>query len=329
MIGICLIFSGKSFSQLNLELAVQQVGYLLNDAVLYSNKFIAPAANAIVYQTSTSWLETPQKKRLFEVNLSLHANVFFVPTKSSSFQINNSDFSFLQIENASSVIVPNGLGDSSVSYLVGNIANNPIRIETPKGINQQTMNYPYLQGTIGLWNGFELIGKYSSRVKLRKGDFQVYGLGLKHNFSQYIPKLEQKNIHLAVLTAISKEDLNFDFLAAKTPFGTLGIDRLSGKVTTFQFQLSASKEWKNFELMASSITNISNFKYFLSGTPGEIEEILPVQDILNTKLKEIYAQKMLTIAEIAGRYRFNKFFVQTSFGFGKFVNSNIAIQYAF
>ena len=332
-IGICLIFSGKSFSQSPQILS--QISLFLNDATLYSDKYITPATDAAVYQSSAGWMSSPKKKKLFTMTLGVYGNAFLVPKTDRSFEIKNSDFSFFTIQNSNSqpvstAIVPSALGGNAQYYLVGQLDNNnQIKMETPKGVNQESIIYPYIQGSISLWKGFEIVGKYSAKVKLKRGNYQVYGFGLKHNFSQYISSLTKHKINLAALVAFSKEDISFDFLDTYTTYGNLGINRITGKVETYQFQISASKEWKKFELMFSSITNRSNFKYFLTGEKGQIEEIIPVQYILNEKLKDIYKSKFNSIGEISGRYQFNKFYVQSSVAFGKFVNTNLSVQYEF
>lgn len=327
MIGICLIFSGKSFCQSTQT--IEQIGRFLDDATLYSEKYITPATDGAVYQASAGWMSSPKKRKLYDVTLGLNGNIFFVPKDDRSFQIKNSDFSFFTIENQTSVTVPTALGNDTQYYLVGQIDNNEVRFQTPKGVNQETVVYPYLQGSVSLWRGFEVIGKYSTKVKLKRGDYQVYGFGLKHNFSQYFKTLKNKSINLAALLAFSKENISFDFLDTYTTYGNLGINRITGKVDTWQFQVSGSKEWKKFELMLSAISNRSDFKYLLTGERGQIEDVIPVQYILNEKLRDIYKIKYNYIAEISGRYQISKFFVQSTLAFGKFVNTNLSIQYEF
>lgn len=330
--GICLIFSGKSFSQS--AQTFEQIDKFLNDATLYSEKYIIPATDAAVYQASSSWMSSPKKRKLYDVTLGLYNNLFVVPKGDRSFQINNSDFTFFNIQNAngesiSSATVPTALGSDTHYYLVGTIDSNQIRIAAPNGVNQQTVYYPYLQGSLSLWKGFEVVGKYSTKVKLKKGNYQVYGFGLKHNFSQYFKSLEKHKINLATLLAFSKEEISFDFLDTYTSYGNLGINRITGKVATWQLQMSASKEWKKFELMTSLISNRSDFKYLLTGERGQIEDAIPVQYILNEKLKEIYKTKFNYIGEISGRYQFSKIYIQSSIAFGKFVNTNFSVQYEF
>ena len=71
-----LFFNLKSNAQSPSEL--EQVGYLLNDALFYSEQYIIPATDAAVYLSSSSWVNSPKKKELWDVTLALHGNMFFV-----------------------------------------------------------------------------------------------------------------------------------------------------------------------------------------------------------------------------------------------------------
>lgn len=321
--GICLIFSGKSLSQ-SIQ-TYSEVSAFLSDVTFYTQKFITPASDAAVYQASSCWMSTPKTHELFEVTLGVNGNMFFVPQVGRNFQIKNSDFSFFTIENQIEATVPTALGGDSQVYLTGSLLGNKVQIKTPEGMNQEIIFYPYLQGFLALWNGFEIVGKYSTKVKLKYGDYQVYGVGVKYNISQYMPFLENSNVHLAGLLGYSNEKIGFDFVNATTSFGDFGINRIIGDVVTYQFQISASKEWKRFELMLSSITNTSDFKYYLSGN----ESSLPIKSLLNDKLKTLTNPNINSITEISGRYQFSKFYIQTLIAFGKFANLNFAVQYKF
>lgn len=308
---------------------LEQIGYLLSDALLYSEQYIVPATDAAVYQASSAWVMSPKKRKKWDINLGLHTNIFLVPKADRSFQIQNSDFQFFEIEGATSATVPTALGNDNQVYLVGELGGEQVRFKTPEGINQETVIYPYLQGGIELPYGFEFIARYSTKTKLKRGDYQVYGFGLKHNFSQYFPKVEAKNIHFAAAAIYSKEDISFDFLDINTAYGNLGINNLNGLVDTYHFQLSASKEFKRFELIGNFIVNHSSFEYVVSGDKGSIEEIFPVQNVINDLLKRIAKDKTNVLGEISGRYQISKFYLQSSIAFGKFVNGNIGVQYQF
>ncbi len=308
---------------------LEQIGYLLSDALLYSEQYIVPATDAAVYQASSAWVMSPKKRKRWDVILGLHTNVFFVPKEDRKFTIQNTDFQFFEIEGTTVAAVPTAIGNDDQVFLVGELGGEQVRFKTPKGIDQETVIYPYLQGGIQLPYGFEFIARYSTKTKLKRGDYQVYGFGLKHNFSQYFPKIEAKNIYFAAVAVYSKEDISFDFLDIDTAYGNLGINNFSGLVDTYHFQLSASKEFKKFELITNLIMNKSSFEYVVEGQKGSIEDVLPVQDVINTLLTRIAKDKINILGEVSGRYQISKFYVQSSIAFGKFVNTNLGIQYQF
>lgn len=307
---------------------LQQVGYLLEDALFYSEKYIIPATDGAVYQASSAWNHSNKKRKTWELSMGIHANVFNVPKSDRTFVINNSDFKFLHIENgATSATVPTALGTDNQIYLVGDLDGQPVRLKTPQGINQQYVVYPYLDINLALPFGTELITRTSTNTKLKRGEYQVYGYGLKHNLSQYFPKLEAKNIYFSLLGYYSKEDINFDFLDINTNFGNLGINQINGLVDTFHFQLSGSKQVGKVEIIGSFICNSSKFNYKVSGEKGTIENIIPIQSTINKLLDTIEKDKINYVGELAANYQIKRFNIISSFAFGKFINGNLGIQY--
>lgn len=309
----------------------------LNDATFYSDKYISTMSDAAVYQSSSAWMTSAKKRKLWDVTVGLNSNLFFVPQNDKTFQLSNSDLSFLRIENQNSIDAQTALGGAAVNYLVGNlqiefqpgtVTNIPIRVETPKGVDQNVIFYPYLQAAVSLWYGTEIALKYSTKTKLKKGDYQVYGFGIKHNVSQYFKGLQEKKIHLAAMASWSREDVNFQFLEVTVPFiGSIGIDEIESKVYTRQFQINASKEYKNWEVLLGVIVNNSDFKYQFTG--NESQNVSGLKEILNEKIKEIAKNKTNIIGELSGRYNFKKIFLQPTIAFGKFINTNFSVQYEF
>ncbi len=323
-----LVFISNQIKAQNTEV-FQQIGYLLNDALLYSDKYITPATDAAVYQASSGWMTSAKKKQLGEVTFGVNANVFFVPKSDRTFIASNSNFEFFSIEGQNSVQVPTALGNNDQYNLVGDLGGSQVRLKSPEGINEETVFYPYLQAGVGLWYGTELLVKFSPKTKLKKGDYQVYGAGLKHNLDQYFSENFNKTIHVSALLAYSKEDLSFDFADIQSDFGSLGINSLGSSINTYQTQINISKTHKNLEVLWGVIFNISDFEYKFDGEKGSIEEIVPLQDILNERMKVLSKTKRNLIGEFSGRYQFSKFFVQGTLAFGKFVNTNVSLQYEF
>ena len=306
----------------------EQIGYLLEDALLYSKQYLVPATDAAVYQASSAWINSAKKKENWKINIGIHGNMFFVPNSDRSFTISNSDFKFLKLEGTeTTAVVPTAIGNDDAYYLVGDLDGQQVRLKTPKGVNQETINYPYLDVSVALPSGTELIGRFSTKTNLKRGYYQVYGVGLKHNISQYFPSLEPKNIHISAMSFYSNEDISFDFLDVNTSYGNLGINNLNGIVDTFHYQLSVSKEIKKFEILGSFIVNTSMFNYVVSGNTGAIEEVFPAQKIINQLLDTIEKRKTNYIGEIAVNYNLNKFNILSAFAFGKFFNYNLGVSY--
>lgn len=305
------------------------IGYLIKDAIFFTDLYVSPAADAAVYQAASSWVNTPQKAELWDFTLGLHVNTFFVPKSDRSFRLNNSDLSFFQIEGQDSALTPTALGSDQFVNLKGVLGGSDVSLKSPEGIDREVVVYSYIQGSLGIGFGTEAIAKFSPKINLKNVSYQVYGFGFKHSISQYFSKVEAKNFYISALVAYAKEDLTVNFLDVETQYGNLGFNALNSLIDTWQFQINASKKWKNFELSSGVIANTSAFEYKVKGEKGAIEEILPLQDVLNGELKSIATNKFNCIGEVSGRLNFNRFFVQTTFAFGKFVNSNISLQYKF
>ena len=329
MIATALLCTGGLAAQSTQDI-LEDMGRLIDDALFFSDQYITPITDAAVYQSSSGWITTPKERDVWEVSFGIHTNIFSTPKSDRLFVLNNSDLTFFQLEEGSSVALPTALGDKKQVYLTGMLGDSPVRLETPQGINMETVAYPYLQGSVGLPYGMELVVKYSPHVKLKKSEYQVYGFGLKHNISRYFKSLEAKRTHIAVLAAYSKEDVSFNFLNVQTNYGSLGINRINGLVDTFQFQVSASQEfWDNLEFMGSFIANTSDVKYRVSGETGSIEQIVPLQSVLNQRLREIYKTRVNYIGEFGTKYKLGNFSIQGIVAFGKFVNTNVSLQYLF
>ena len=327
-ITLVLVITTNQLKAQNAEV-FEQIGYLLNDALLYSDKYITPATDAAVYQASSGWMTSAKKKELWEVTVGVNANLFFVPKSDRTFTANNDDFEFFTIEGQNTIEVPTALGNDDQYYLVGDLGGSEVRLKSPEGVNEETVFYPYIQAGVGLWYGTEVLVKFSPKTKLKKGDYQVYGAGLKHNLDQYFSENFNKTIHVSALLAYSRENLSFDFVDIQSAYGTLGINSLGSTINTYQTQVNVSKTYNKFEVLGGIIFNISDFKYKFDGEKGTIEELVPLQDILNERMKDLSKTKRNLIGEVSGRYQFNKFFVQGTLAFGKFVNTNASIQYEF
>lgn len=319
-----------SFSQTTNE----EINSLLNDATLYAGKFVSPATEAVVYQASSAWMMSAKKRKTWDFTFAVNNNLFLVPKSNREMKISNADFENFYIEGTnpndnSLVTVPTAFGDKSSVNLIGTITVNgtPQTFKTRvDGINQETVYYPYLQGALALPYGFEFLAKYSFKNKLKKGDFQVYGVGLQYNISQHFKKLTEKNWNIAALIAYNNENFNVDIFQSSGSTISLGIESMNSKINSFHAQINASKTFNKFEVMGGIVLNSSNIKYYFVGEPT----LFDFSSLFNEKVKDLYKTQTMVFGEISGRYNFYKdFMLQTTFSFGSQFNTNFGIQYEF
>lgn len=324
-----VLFSSSRLSAQTTDETIAQLNSMIDDAIFFTDRYITPATDAIAYQAAAGWMATPKKANRWDFTLSANFNTFFVPQSQRHFLLKDEDLSFFTIDDVPQASTPTALGGDQVVSLTGQLNGEPVTLESPEGVNRETILYPYLQGSLGVGYGTEIIGRFAPRIVLKHVDFQIYGIGIKHNLSQYFPKMETKKWHLAATALYSKEDVTVEFLDVITSFGNLGLNGLHSDVNSWQVQLGGSKELGKWEVSASIVGNTSHFKYDVQGERGQIEDILPLHDILNKELESIYKTQFNLLGEMAGRYTFAPFYVQGFVGFGKYINTNLSLQYQF
>lgn len=313
----------------------QQSAALLNDLTWYSKQYIEPASESIIYQAASAWMISPKKREAWKFTLGLQNNLFMVPGKNRNFSVQNSDFEFFEIEgvnNNNPVTVPTVLGIKSPYYLVGNIEVNgdpqtiSLRMD---GVNQEIIYYPYLHGNLSLPLGFELHVKYSFKNRLKRGEYQVYGIGLQYNISQHFAN--NYGFNLAVLGAYNNEIINVDFVQSYRTQIDIGLRTFNTEAQGYQLQLAGSKEFGKWELIGGLVWNKSFLKHYFDGVPAEIQGVsIDLMPIFNSKVEEFKKEQTLWMGEMSARYSFaKKWHAQTTFSFGRLFNSNLGIQYDF
>lgn len=329
-IAIVLVLSAFMKANAQTDPTLEELGNMIDDAIFFTDRYITPATDAIAYQAAAGWVSTPKKADRWDVSIGLNFNTFFVPQQERSFVLRNDQLKFFAINEATYADTPTALGNRSAVMLSGSLNGEPVTLESPEGVNRETIFYPYLQGAVGIGFGTEVVARFAPKIVLKHVDFQIYGMGLKHSLSRYFPKMEAARWFLSAMALYSKEDITVEFLDVETAYGNLGLNGLNSNVDSWQFQFSGSKQFGKVEIAASVIGNSSAFEYTVKGKKGEIEEVIPLHDVLNKELDSVDKTKFNVLGEVSGRYGFTKrLFLQGFAAFGKFLNTNVSLQYQF
>jgi hypothetical protein len=315
---------------------------MLDDFVFLSNKFVAPLSEVSSYQSAIGWVNSAKKRKPFQFTLGINNNLFLVPKKNREFEIKSSELLFFEFENgASSAIVPTVLGNDDRVAFIGYLSQDangnptdPVTINSPSGVNQELVPSAQLYGTISLWKGTELMGKFAPKINVKRIQFQLYGVGVKHNLSQYFPYFEKKKINIATAFTYAKQEIYYTRNDVVLDSGilanrSLGVSLINGNFDTWQAQLNFSKMIDKFEFMGSFIGTRNSSQYRFAGEEGTIQQILDLRKVLNERFEKVNETRNVFLGELSCRYQISKLYLQTTLAFGKFVNSNLSLQYEF
>lgn len=298
----------------------QDLDNVVGDLIFLTGKYVEPAAQATIYQSSSGWFKSAKAQELWDLDVSLQGNVLFLPKKKRSFSISDNQLTNLSIQgNETSATIPTALGGESNVVFEGFINADEIEIDAPEGLNQSVFNYYQFQAALGLWKGTTLITRYSPKIKINKTHYQILGFGLQHNISQWISTIDNNKFNLAALVSYSNYKVSDEFSPANLALGTINSINVEGN--SFLFSVLASQSVNKFDFTAAIGVTKSDFIYKIGGD-GEL-----LLSVLNTALKTLEGDETNFKGDLGVNYNFNKFSINSNITFGTFTNLVIGFNY--
>ena len=304
----------------------------LVDMLLISNKYVSPAAEAAVYQSTGSWYSSAKSLDLFEVDVSLHVNALPVSDAQKSFLVNDSDFIRLDIRDAQTAQVPTALGGETSVFYDFTLGGDDYELQTFEGANQQVFYYPYLQGSIGLWGQTELTLQYVPQVKIDASGYKTFGGAIKHNISQYwlgdTPDSQALQVAVQVAYSLFNSKILFDdfeITATDSDESVLSlINTLAVEANTITLQFIASKRYRKFEFVSAIALSENQFDYTMI---GEDFTSLPILDLLNQSFEALEDTSVMMRGNIGVNYHMHNWYLASNVTIGNFINTNLSIHY--
>ncbi len=301
----------------------------LTDMLLLSNKYVSPAAEAAVYQSTGSWYSSAKSIDLYQVDLSLHINALPVSNAQKSFTVSDSDFIVLDIRDAESAQVPTALGGDTSVFYDFTLGEDNYELQTFEGASQQVFYYPYLQGSIGLWGQTELTLQYVPEVKIDASGYQTFGGAIKHNISQYWlgDNQDSQALEVALQMAYSLFDskIFFDgFEVTSTDQDQVAlavINSLTVDANAITGNLIASKRVNKFEFVGAFAVSANKFTYTMG---GEGDFLL---GLLNDAFTALEDTSFMMRGNLGVNYHFDNWYVASNVTIGKFINTNVSVHY--
>jgi hypothetical protein len=297
---------------------------VLSDFLIIMDRYNQPAAEASVLQTGAGYYTSAKTLGLWEVNISAGISGMPFPNSKQSFSVNESEFSNFDIRDATSAEIPTALGGEKRVFFDFTIDGNEYEFQAIGGLGTGLFAFPYLQSQVGLWQETELTVRYGPQITIESSDYTLYGVGLKHNLSQYLFK-EKRSFELAVLANFNVSDLNLRYkpLPLVPADDTAPIATIDGTLIDFysiNAGLVASKDVNNWTFSTGVIYSNSWIDYQLTGGGDFLS-------LFNTVAQVLSERKTSFHVDAGAAYNFNKWTVASQVSVADFVNLNILGTY--
>lgn len=313
---IFLLCSTMAFAQFD----EAELNAIVNDMVYLAGEYASPAAEGAVYQSSGGWYTSAKKKDLWDLEVSLQGNLLFIPNKHKNFLIDEANLQNLSIQgDATSANTPTAIGGDNYVVIEGTFNGETFEFDSPEGVNEPYVKHAQLQASLGLWHGTSLLGRYSPKIKINKTYYQIFGFGLHHNLSQWMPSIRNSKYHISAMATYSFYSVSDNFSEVNLIIGKLNAVKVDGQ--SFMFNVIASKEIKKWTLSTALGLTSSKFDFEVG---GQGEQIL---NVLNERLGSLNKSKTNFKADLAVDYRFGDFSANTMLTFGNYTNLIFGINY--
>src|SRR5690606_11811797 len=293
--------------------------------LLVAENFASPGAEGAAIQSSAGWFTSAGTLDKWKFEVSLHGNALFVPTSKQKKLSNNRDFSILRFQGSENALLPTVYGGETDAVFEGQITNpftnqlESFSFDAIDGLGKEILIHPYPQVTMGLPYSTEVAVRYLPSIIVNDVGFSTYGLGLKHNFTQYFERrFDPENFQFAAVATYSNFKVDYQFDQLSIP--GLDLNRIDVNADLWLFQVLGSKLYSSFEVFGALGLTASNFAYELGGTGPALPQI-------NDALGGIEGSGTKFKGDIGFNYYFSNFKVSTMFTASNFFNANLGIHY--
>nr|WP_201764099.1 DUF6588 family protein [Nonlabens dokdonensis] len=297
---------------------------VLTDILFILDGFNEPATEASVMQTGAGWFHTAKSLDKFKVNVSVGISGLPFSSNKKNFTVRDTDFLNVDIREGDQASIPTTLGGRGLDFFDFTIEGETYEFQAFSGLDTDFFALPYVQGQIGLWKETEATIRLVPQIKFDNSYYAVYGLGLKHNLSQYFFK-ENRSVEIAFYANYNLTDLNLDYNEPLDLAPTDGGDNLAtitGSLIDFHSintGIVVSKDFNKWTLSSAVNYNSSWVDYSLVGERSLFFDLF--NDVLTTLSETRNSFKV----DLGAAYQWTpKWNLNTQISAGQFVNLNIS-----
>jgi hypothetical protein len=217
---LLFILSGfQAWSQTNLN-DILAAG--LGDAEKFTNSYLSPVSEGAMHSISNGWYNSGASKPLGGFEISIIGNMASFKNKEAkkSFLLDTAEYENLKFDDGSaSKSVSTALGDIQGinAYVESEVAPGVTQradFELPTGLASENINFipsAFLQAAIGISRGTEIKARFLPKINTDEVAIGLYGLGVQHEFTQYLPAEKLFPVSISGLIGFTHLDGTYDF----------------------------------------------------------------------------------------------------------------------
>ncbi len=185
------------------------------DAAILAEDYTQPLGKALIYGLNAGWASSAKTHKKLGFDLTIGAAAPFVPQADESFVPEG----LTSIQTPSDNL-PTIFGESEPTLLTVNLPavdgfpEYSGTLDFPGGYKDElpanTLPAPFIQAGVGLFFDTDLIVRYVPQFENEGTNFNLFGLGLKHNLMQYFGPLDKLPLNVALLAAFTQTELTYD-----------------------------------------------------------------------------------------------------------------------
>lgn len=180
------------------------------DAKILAKAYLRPLSSGIGGGLNAGWTMTPTTHGTLGFTIQVHATLAFVPETAQSFDIRQLPLSDnVKVSSSSpTTISPTiaGTDEPGPELVVSENGEVLARFNMPQGAGVHFVPAPMLQASLGIIKKTAVIVRYVPEVEIGDyGRFKMFGVGLKHEISQWIPMMP---VDISILAGYSNVDIS-------------------------------------------------------------------------------------------------------------------------
>jgi hypothetical protein len=206
IIASLLIISTVSFSQID-ALNGDFFKGGISDGTKLIEAYVTPWANAFGAGFNGGWYNTAKPHKFGGFDITLSANIGFVPSSAKTVDLKTLGFQNLTLVNPTgSSLSPTIAGSSDMGPQLHAMAGTVelANFKAPSGLNLGFMPVPMLQAGIGLPLGTEVKVRYFPKINVDDYVIGLWGVGLEHSILQYFPGYDMLPFDVSAFGGYSK-----------------------------------------------------------------------------------------------------------------------------